>query len=154
MSTSAIVTKVNHPEVMRLINNLPEDHWDEVPFGSFQLELDLVDEVYEYSEQSGYARFYVSMIDTTCVGYMILLASEMLHHRGVIQATTDCFYVAPEYRESSVFKELLEYVENDLRAEGIRFLTVGLNPNFPSKLDKYLSTQGYEVTEVSMTKEV
>ena len=47
------VTNLKYSELRTLMNNTPAQHLKEVPFGDFQLELDLVDEVYEYSEQVG-----------------------------------------------------------------------------------------------------
>ncbi len=87
---------------------------------------------------------------------MLIMASEMIHHRGNTQAMTDSFYIAPAYRSTGAFTTLLAYVEQDLRDNGIRFLTVGLNPNMPhyNKIDYKLSELGYISTETSVTKEL
>lgn len=138
------------------MNKQPAKHLEEVPFGDYQLELDLVHEVYEYSEQVGYAKCYAAFVDGDYAGYMLIMASEMIHHRGTTQAITDSFYIAPAYRSTGAFKELLAHVESDLRDNGIRFLTLGLNPNTPhyNKMDGMLSKLGYLTTEVSVTKEL
>lgn len=138
------------------MNKQPVEHLKEVPFGDFQLELDLCDDVYSYSESIGHCRCYAAAVDHKYAGYIIVMASEMIHHRGTLQAVTDSFYVAPAYRSSGVFQALLDHVETDLKANNIRFLTVGLNPNMPhySKLDNMLSKSGYLTTEVSVTKEL
>lgn len=138
------------------MNIQPVQHLEEVPFGDFQLELDLVDEVYDYSEQVGYCRCYAVYVNSNYAGYMVVMASEMVHHRGTIQAVTDSFYIAPEYRSTGAFKELLQYVERDLRDNGIRFLTVGLNPNMPHfrKMEAFMRAGLYQHTEYSVTKEL
>lgn len=138
------------------MNKQPAKHLEEVPFGDYQLELDLVHEVYENTVEAGYCRCYAVYFKGDYAGYMVVMASEMIHHRGTTCAVTDSFYIAPEYRSTGAFTELLAYVEDDLRENNIRFLTVGLNPNMPhySKLDYKMSELGYITTEVSVTKEL
>lgn len=138
------------------MNNDPASHLEEVPFGNFQLELDLCDEVYVSSEQAGYCRCYVVYVDSAYAGYMVVMSTEMLHHRDQLQAVTDVFYIKPEYRSSGAFKVLLKQVEDDLKANNIRFLTVGINPNMPhvDKVKEFVRKEGYMYTELSMTKEL
>lgn len=150
------ITNLSYTELRTIVNNQPAEHLEEVPFGNFQLELDLVDEVYDYAEQAGHCRCYAAFVDGDYAGYMVVMASEMIHHRDTIQAVTDSFYVAPSYRSTGVFKALLEYVESDLRSNGHRFLTVGLNPNMPNfiKMCGVMRKDGYQHTEYSVTKEL
>lgn len=138
------------------MNNHPAKHLEEVPFGKYQLELDLVHEAYTYSEMVGHCRCYKVTVDGDYAGYMLILASEMIHHRGVTQAVTDSFYIAPAYRSTGAFKALLTYVEDDVRSNGIRFLTVGLNPNMPhfDNVRGALCREDYLHTEYSVTKEL
>lgn len=150
------IVQLSFEELIDVMENIPQEHWEEVPFGNFQLELNLCEEVYISSEQQGYARFYSAWVGEEFAGYISVMASEMIQHKGTIQAVTDAFYIAPEYRSSGVFNKLLEHVEQDLALEGIRFLTVGINPNMPHKesVHDYLAGKGYIITELSMTKEV
>ena len=150
------ITNLSYTKLREIMNNQPAKHLEEVPFGDYQLELDLVHEVYDYSVQTGYCHCYAAFVDGDYAGYMVIMASEMIHHRGTLQAITDSFYIAPEYRSTGAFKALLAYVEQDLKQNNIRFLTVGLNPNMPhyNKMDNMLSKLGYLTTEVSVTKEL
>ncbi len=159
MSTTINSIEVNslrYSDLILLMKNNPVEHLEEVPFGDFQLELDLVHEVYEYSESTGYFKCYMASVNGNYAGYMIIMASEMIHHRGTMQAITDSFYITPEYRSSGVFQVLLDKVEHDLKHNKIRFLTIGLNPNMPhySKMDHKLAKLGYLTTEISVTKEL
>jgi len=150
------VTNLSYTELRTLMHNDPVQHLEEVPFGNFQLELDLCDEVYTYSEALGYARCYVAHADGEYAGYVVLMASEMIHHAGHIQAVTDSFYIKPEYRSSGVFSALLAYIEDDLRDNGIRFLTLAINHNTPhvDKLQEFVHNKDYVYTEILMTKEL
>ena len=150
------INSLSYVKLRELMNNQPVEHLLEVPFGDFQLELDLCDEVYTYTEQVGHCKCYAAFADGEYAGYMIVMASEMLHHRDNMQAITDSFYIVPAYRSSKVFVTLLDGVQADLKANNIRFLTIALNPNMPhfSKMDGMLSKAGYLTTEVSVTKEL
>ena len=150
------VINLSYQSLITLMNNEPVQHLEEVPFGDFQLELDLVHEVYNYSEETGYCRCYAVNIDGKYAGYMIILASEMIHHRGHIQAITDSFYITPVHRGTGAFRALLAHVEADLKSNGIRFLTVGLNPNMPAytHMKMYMEHRDYRHTEYSVTKEL
>ncbi len=150
------ITNITCKNLRTLIHKQTLEHLEEVPFGDFKLDLELCGEVYDYSEQIGHCKAYVANADGKYAGYMVIMASEMIHHRGTTQAVTDSFYITPAYRSTGVFQKLLAAVEQDLKANNIRFLTVGLNPNMPhySKMDGMLSKIGYITTEVSVTKEL
>ncbi len=150
------INSLRYEQLRTLMNKQPVEHLEEVPFGDYQLELDLCHDVYTYSEDVGHCKCYAAFVDGEYAGYMVILASEMIHHRGTTQAVTDSFYITPAYRSAGVFQKLLQTVEQDLKANNIRFLTVGLNPNMPhyNKMDNMLNKSGYITTEVSVTKEL
>lgn len=150
------INSLSYKELRTLMNNQPAEHLEEVPFGDYKLKIDLCDEVYNYSEITGHLRCYAVHSSGQLAGYMVVMASEMIHHKSTMQAVTDVFYIAPEYRNSGAFVKLLDYVEADLKSNNIRFFTVGLNPNMPhfSRVDYKMSELGYISTEVSVTKEL
>lgn len=130
-------------------------HWDEVPFGNFNLELDLDTEKYLESEAAGYARYYLVRNDSgKAIAYMSVFASPMFQHKGVMCAVTDAFYVAPDYRDSGVFADLLKFVEKDLTSCGIDYFSVVHNPMYKGRTDLFLESIGYCKTEISFTKEL
>lgn len=147
---------LSYNNIRTLTNKHPVQHLDEVPFGNFDLSLCLVDEDYLAAEAAGNLRCYSVNVNGEWAGYITIIANEMLHHRSELQAVTDAFYIVPKHRGGGAFSELIQFVENDLRESGIRFFTVGLNPNMPN----YAGMQGlmdrlmYQHTEYSVTKEL
>ncbi len=160
MSTTIKLIESNslsYKNLIALVNKQPAKHLKEVPFGNFELELELCDEVYEYAEQVGHCKCYIVTVDQYYAGYMIIMASEMVHHKGTFQAVTDSFYIREEYRSLGAFGVLLKFVEEDLRKNNIRFLTVGLNPNMPhyDRMKRLMTCNDeYQPTEFSVTKEL
>ncbi len=150
------INSISYQELITELHNTPVQHLEEVPFGDFELSIDLIHEAYNSAEATGYCRAYSARVKGNFAGYMLVMASEMLHHRGTVQAVTDSFYIHPVYRTSGVFKALLEHVEADLKSNGIRFLTVGLNPNMPhvDKVKNFVHDLGYMHTEYLITKEL
>lgn len=150
------INSISYENLITIIDKTPVNHLEEVPFGNYQMTLDLVHEVYTSTEALGYTKCYIVYVKGNFAGYMLIMASEMSHYRDVIQATTDSFYVKPEYRSSGVFAELLSYVEKDLLDNNIRFLTLGINPNMPhvDRVHKFVNDLGYVPTSTTMTKEL
>jgi GNAT superfamily N-acetyltransferase len=118
------------------------------------MPLNLDHHAYMFAEGEGYARFYLVYVEDKPVAYMSVMAHTMMQHKDEVAATTDAFYVAPDYRKGGVFGKLLEFVEQDLKACGIRFFTVGTNPMYKGKTEQFLDHVGYCKTEVHYTKEL
>jgi len=150
------ITNLSFTSLRTIMNNQPAKHLEEVPFGNFKLEIDLCDEVYIHAESTGHCKCYAAFVDNEYAGYMIVMASEMIHHKDTLHAVTDSFYITPANRSSGAFKALLKYVEQNLQKNGIRFFTVGLNPNMPHAIPmvSFMQVQSYQHTETSVTKEL
>ncbi len=113
-------------------------HWEEVPFGTWaDLGIDVNTENYLLAEEEGYLRTLVVRDEGKIVGYLVLMTSEMNHHKGICQACTDVVYVDPEYRSKGVAKILFEAAEKLCKENGITFFSIGVNPNldFSSMLE-------------------
>ncbi len=152
---SITVNSLSFETLRQLMNNQPAEHLEEVPFGDFDLELNLCDDIYVSAEQAGLCKSYVVFVDGEYAGYMVVMAAEMIHHRDTMQAVTDSFYIAPAYRSVGAFSALLHAVEDDLKANNIRFFTIGMNPNMPDYegMKNYIERQ-YKHTEYLVTKEL
>ncbi len=154
MNKELIIGVVTYRELLEAMQGSTQDHWNEVPFGNYNLTLDLNDNIYENAERGGHARFYVAYVGRNAVAYMSIFASEMSQHKGIMCAVTDSYYVVPEYRKDGIFGKLLTFVEQDIKSLGIRFLTIGHNPQYKGKTPDLLLSEGYSVTEIAYTKEV
>lgn len=120
-----------YEEVFEELLPLAEEHWDEVPFGPWkELGLQLNHEMYFVLEEQGFLRLITARDEGELVGYLALLASEMNHHKGIYQATSDVIYVDPAYRDKGVAKAMLEFAFQDMKANGVEFLNLAVNPNY------------------------
>ena len=154
MNNDLTLGQCTYLEMIDTFRQATQDHFTEVPFGDYNLSLELNDAIYENAEREGHARFYVAFLGRDPVAYMSVFASEMSQHKGIMCAVTDSYYVVPEYRKDGIFGKLLAHVEQDIKSLGIRFLTIGHNPQYKGKTPELLLSEGYSVTEVAYTKEV
>lgn len=143
---------VSFAEAYNSMHQAMQDHWDEVPFGTFGLDFNLDTDAYQLVEHEGYAKYYLVYQEDVAIAYMSVMAAPMYKHKGRLSATTDAYYVAPEYRKSGVFGKLIEFVEKDLAEFGIEFFNIGHNPMYKGKTEEFLEHVGYQRTEVIYTK--
>ena len=125
-------------------------HWDEVPFGKWpELGFDLAIEQYLAIEEQGYYKAAVMRDEGVIVGYMSVIAADMMHHRGHMQATTDSFYLHPDYRGGDNFYLMCSFVIAECKKLGIDFFSVGVNSNYD--FGKALERKGFVPTETFYT---
>lgn len=134
---------------------LLKEHWKEVPFGKFKIDLDIDEAAYNTANAAGLARCY-GYYDEHAVlaGYMVIMIAPMMHHKGKLQAITDSFYIVPEERDKGAFSRMLDYAEQDIKkGTEASFLGIVVNNNFDIP-EEYLNKKGYQKTETIYTKEV
>ena len=148
------VTEVPVPEALDIVAEMADDHWSEVPFGQWQMELDLDTPKYHTLYDNGISRCLVAYDGEVPVGYISLLSDTMLQHADYVQCVTDAFYVDPAYRQRGVFQALLIAAEEFCRGCGIDYLSFGVNPTFPDwkQVQLYLAQHDFHFTELTMTK--
>lgn len=137
--------------------SLARKHWDEVPFGDFGLDIEPNIDTYRTMYEAGMCRAYVALNEEdTVVAYLIVFVSEMVHHKGVYQMTTDLFYVDPAYRRCGLFVEMMDKAEAECLEHGIRFMSYAINPTYSDsyELESWLLTKDFQCTEKVYTREV
>ena len=143
---------VTYDDLIACVGSKIKDHYEEAPWWGLSLHMD--DELYLAAECSDSARFYLATVDGEIAGYVSLLAAPMMQHKGIMQAVTESFYVAPEYRRHGVFAKLVKYIEKDCAACGIQYLTLAFPKTDRGVLDRFVKIAGYKDSEVSYTKEL
>jgi len=146
--------KISYTDGMDAMRDQMEEHFHEVPFGTFELALDIDHNAYLIAEQEGYLLCYIAYDEDKPVAYMGVIAGNMMKHIGNISAVADSYYVAPDYRKSGVFAKLLEFVEKDIATHGVRFFSLGQNVQFKDNADRLLLATGYQKMEILFTKEL
>lgn len=84
------------------------------------------------------------------VGYYNVLIAISPHHKKMLCATCDVFFVLKEYRKGMLAIKFLKYVEKTLKNYGINVLS--LNTTSEKPLTKLLERLGWTFTECVFTK--
>lgn len=140
-------------QTMKDFMQVYEQHGNEVPFmvrgEEIPVELDI--DSYQALEDSGYLTCIVAEVDGNIAGYLVVIAYQPTHHKGKLLAVTDAFYVLPEYRNTGVFKQLVDYAEKRCEDAGIVALLLGVNQSFPDA-GVVASKMGYNPFETYFIK--
>lgn len=108
---------------------------------------------YVYLENIGLHKGLVAMDGDKIIGYISLLMSYHLHHRGKKIATTCCFYVDEEYRTKHVGKDLIKFAEKHMKEKyQVDYLQLITNKNKP--MHSYMKYLGYDLTDYLFVKEL
>lgn len=117
-----------------MINNqqsMVQAHYTEVPFADAELPLDIHWEAYQELQDRDLLLIYTAEDAGMTVGYIVVIASPMLHHKGHMLAYTDSFFVHPAFRGKGVIKLLVDAVVQACKAGGVYSLHLITNANFP-----------------------
>lgn len=132
------------------VEDVTRDHWNEVPFGPWgDIGLDINHPQYDMMEQMGSLRVFTARDDGVIIGYLVIVAAAMLHHKEHWHATDDVIYVAPDYRGSDVFNTLVSMAVEECKRVGIHFFTLSVNPNYD--FSSVMEKMGWVLTEKAYT---
>lgn len=126
------VVRMNFKDALKMGRNLTEAHYKEVPFATGSIPLELDEQLYLSMEEQGYLLTYVALADNTPVGYMLVIAFQMPHHKGHWAGQTDSFYVSPEWRKHGILQALVSKAVEDCKAFGLSSFQFVTNENFPA----------------------
>ena len=105
--------------------------------------------MYAAIEQAGVMSVVCAYQGGLLVGFIVLLANRLPHY-GQIVATTESFYVHPDYRKGGTGKLLLGLADHNARGKGAVALMVCAPAD--STLDKVLPLWGLRHTNTVYTK--
>lgn len=125
------IVRATASDMMAIGEQLTKQHYNEVPFGSKQLPMELDWDTYLALEKAGCLMVQAAFDEkSNLVGYIVVVSTPMLHHKGKYIAQTDSFYVHPDYRKQGVFELMLAAVQAGCAAAGVVALRVIVNNNF------------------------
>lgn len=141
------IVRVTTKDMIALGSQLTQQHYDEVPFGVKGLPMELDWDTYRTLEQADCLLGLAAVDDASnLVGYLVVVSTPLLHHKGKYMAQTDCFYIHPAYRKQGLFEQLLAAAQAVCRDAGVVSFRVIVNTNFPLP-QEMLNGLGYREAE-------
>jgi GNAT superfamily N-acetyltransferase len=144
---TATIVRVTTTDMIAIGAQLTQQHYDEVPFGVKGLPMELDWDTYKAIEREGCLLGLAAFDDeSNLVGYLVVVSTPLLHHKGKYMAQTDCFYIHPAYRKRGMFEQLLAEAQSICSAAGVVSFRVIVNTNFPLP-QEMLNGLGYREAE-------
>jgi len=131
---------------------LLHEHKNEIAFYD---DIDLnVDQVFYYTaELSGLLRCYTARLPPlgVLIGYAIFFVKRSPHYRDSLQASQDVLFVTKPHRHGRVGLQLIQYSEEQLRAEGVQVIFQHLKVSTPETIALFHKL-GYEDIDLIVGK--
>lgn len=107
---------------------------------------------YRANDESGLLRIYTARVDERLVGYVCFVVSTIARYsKSAPQALQDVIYVEPSARGAGIGRELIDYADYELRAEGVQVVYHHVKVAHPA-LRNLLESRGYDVHEWVLSK--
>lgn len=136
-----------------LIKDMLEDHYREIGLVGSDLGFDLNVDYYLAIEKTPcYAGFMVVTDDGEPMGYISFFLRYHHHHKGSLFASTDCFYISPQFRGKSAFIEMFLQAEEILKQRGVEFIHFSFSAG--NDLTKLGEKMGYVLSDLLMLKQL
>ena len=132
------------------VENLIQDHYNEVYPVRSVFDWDMDWDAYEKLEEAGMLKIFTARDGDTLVGYLWVLLTPNLHSKGSVLACDDCFFVAASHRGKTVAKKLLEFTEACLREDGLKVFHIVGTTEKP--INSFMKRMGYVEIETKFQK--
>lgn len=100
-------------------------HWEEVALNRDKMPLAPDFAAYDAMEANGSLHIVVARRAGQIIGYHFTLVHPHLHYVTTLCGITDIYYIAPEYRTGRTPLRLFQFVEQTLKARGVKKLFTG-----------------------------
>lgn len=99
-------------------------HYDEIAQNKHAIELDVDFESYQKMDAAGILYIVTIEDENKIVGYYIAIVMPHIRYKKSLTATTDLYYLHPDYRKAWIGTKLFRFVEEDLKKRGVERMIV------------------------------
>jgi GNAT superfamily N-acetyltransferase len=137
---------------LRGLEDLFEQHYDEVYNGSNPFPLAPDYDMYERMEAAGMCFGLFAFYEEIIVGYSISYLAPMMHSRGFFTCNNDVLFIDPLFRDTTLGLKLMKETEKKGKSKGAKLMV--WNAPDTTNLVKILPRLGYKPMETIMCKEL
>lgn len=137
-------------EVWPQVQPLLERHYREIAlYQDIPLAVDVAR--YEQMENLDMLRIYVARSGSAIAGYCAMIVQMNAHYNTSKQAAQDVIYIDPAFRRGRVALRLLQFVEQELKREGVQVVYQHSKFAHPA-LTRLLDFMGYTRSDILHSK--
>lgn len=140
----------NAYNLLEEVKPLFEDHYNEIAWKKDKIKLNPDYPAYFKLYKQGYLHVATARREGELIGYCISVAQPLPHYKDTLCAVNDVLYVSKEHRGGNVGYELLEFVENDLKENGVDMFILHVKKYAP--FDGLLEARGFSAIETNYSK--
>lgn len=140
----------SYGEAVDDVRPLLREHWEELAtYADVPLDPDF--ESYRAVDAAGMLRAYTARVDGALVGYAIYFVRPHHHYRSTLWAISDIILIRRDHRNVGLGNGLFDFLENDLRACGVKAMYTMAKLAHP-ELSFLLESRGHAKNEVIHAK--
>jgi hypothetical protein len=79
-------------------------------------------ELYKTLDKSNLLRLFTARDCERIIGYNTFIVTKSPHYQDALQACQDLLFLDPYYRGSGFGEDFIEYVDSELKTEGVQFI--------------------------------
>ncbi len=119
-----ITYQVEQPLLIRSdLEPLLKAHWHEVEVFQKEAPLDPNWDLYQKLQDADMLHMVTARDNGLLIGYFLYFLLPNLHHRSILMAEGDIFYIANTYRKSTIALRLLRLAEKNLKNLGVNIIS-------------------------------
>ncbi len=127
------------------------EHWKELALDQDRIKLSLDLTKYEKAEKDGILHIVTARENGKMVGYYTAGILPHLHYSNAgLMASTDMYFVLPEYRKGNTGARFMAAIEKSLRDKGIKKIYISCKAHLD--LSVLFEFMGYKFTDKMFTK--
>ncbi len=134
-----------YDDVIEEATPLLEKHWKEIALNRDKVPLNPDHDKYRSLEDMDLLKIYTARSKGVLKGYFVVLVSPHLHYKDTIYAMNDLIYVDPSKRGGIIAYRLIQFAEQELKAEGVDVLVINMKTSLP--FDKLLLGLDFKYVE-------
>ncbi len=127
------------------VRPLTESHWEEIAVNKDHIKLNPDWEAYADLEASGHLKVFTARDDGKLIGYFLVFVRKHIHYKDHLFAHNDVLFLSEPYRKSYIGSNLIQFVEECLKADGVSVLTINTKTHRP--FDGVLQRLGFNHVE-------
>ncbi len=148
--TKVVFSQETYSDILEEYEVILKEHYPSLDWSEGKIDHDVDVEKYALLTKTGNLGIFTARKDGVLVGYCSVIADYHLHHKGLLFASTDSFYLKKEYRVGRTGIMFLDYVKDRLKELGVDVFSIQSRALY--KTDKLLKRLGFTEVETVFAK--
>ena len=132
-------------QVQSDIEPLIKLHWEEIALNKDNIKLNPDWNAYHDLEVAGKLKIFTARVDSSLVGYFVVLLGNNIHYKDHVFASNDVIYLHKDYRKGFAGIRLIKFAEKCLKEDGVSVLVINTKSHKP--FDKVLERLKFKPIE-------